>query len=166
MPHLRERAPQPGARPVQRRPDQQDPPGLRRWGRPLAFTVTGGNTNHCTQFTAVMQTIRVPRPGPTRPRVRPGHVIGGKGYSAKAIRTWLRRRDILHTVPERSDHSLQTGSDAAVKADARRPSTSGSASGATSSNGTSTASSSSARSPPATTRPPSPTKQPSPSYRC
>ncbi|MET8601535.1 IS5 family transposase [Streptomyces althioticus] len=72
-------------------------------GRPLAFTVTGGNTNDCTQFTAVMEAIRVPRPGPGRPRVRPDHVIGDKGYSSKAIRTWLRRRNIRHTIPERSD---------------------------------------------------------------
>ncbi|MFD8844396.1 IS5 family transposase [Streptomyces pseudogriseolus] len=72
-------------------------------GRPLAFTVTGGNTNDCTQFTAVMEAIRVPRPGPGRPRVRPDHVIGDKGYSSKAIRTWLRRRNIRHTIPDRSD---------------------------------------------------------------
>ncbi|MFI2143047.1 IS5 family transposase [Streptomyces althioticus] len=72
-------------------------------GRPLAFAVTGGNTNDCTQFTAVMEAIRVPRPGPGRPRVRPDHVIGDKGYSSKAIRTWLRRRNIRHTIPERSD---------------------------------------------------------------
>ncbi|MFE4632844.1 transposase [Streptomyces sp. NPDC056773] len=30
-------------------------------GRPLAFVVTGGNTNDCIQFTAVMEAIRVPR---------------------------------------------------------------------------------------------------------
>lgn len=72
-------------------------------GRPLAFTVTGGNANDCTQFTAVMQAIRVPRPGPGRPRVRPDHVIGDKGYSSKATRGWLRRRNIPHTIPERSD---------------------------------------------------------------
>ncbi|WP_420715179.1 transposase [Streptomyces sp. XY332] len=28
-------------------------------GRPLAFVLTGGNTNDCTQFTAVMDAIRV-----------------------------------------------------------------------------------------------------------
>ncbi|AQT75347.1 IS5 family transposase [Streptomyces sp. fd1-xmd] len=72
-------------------------------GRPLAFVLTGGNTNDCTQFTAVMDAIRVPRPGPGRPRTRPGHVIGDKGYSSKAIRTWLRRRGIGHTIPERAD---------------------------------------------------------------
>ncbi|MFE4869862.1 IS5 family transposase [Streptomyces sp. NPDC056682] len=72
-------------------------------GRPLAFTLTGGNTNDCTQFTAVMEAIRVPRIGPGRPRVRPAHVLGDKGYSSKAIRTWLRRHGISHTIPERAD---------------------------------------------------------------
>nr|WP_267885119.1 IS5 family transposase [Streptomyces rimosus] len=72
-------------------------------GRPLAFTVTGGNTNDCTQFTTVMEAIRVPRVGVGRPRVRPGHVLGDKGYSSRAIRAWLRRRGIGHTIPERAD---------------------------------------------------------------
>ncbi|MEU7736843.1 IS5 family transposase [Streptomyces griseus] len=44
-------------------------------GRPLGFVVTGGNTNDCTRFTAVME----------------------------AIRAWLRRRGIPHTIPERAD---------------------------------------------------------------
>ncbi|WP_432125274.1 IS5 family transposase, partial [Streptomyces sp. C10-9-1] len=72
-------------------------------GRPLAFVLTGGNTNDCTQFTTLMDAIRVPRTGPGRPRTRPGHVIGDKGYSSKAIRIWLRRRGIGHTIPERAD---------------------------------------------------------------
>ncbi|MEF9886879.1 IS5 family transposase [Streptomyces sp. P9-A4] len=72
-------------------------------GRPLGFVVTGGNTNDCTRFTAVMEAIRVPRIGPGRPRVRPDHVLGDKGYSSKAIRAWLRRRGIPHTIPERAD---------------------------------------------------------------
>lgn len=72
-------------------------------GRPLAFTLTGGNTNDCSQFTAVMEAIRVPRVGPGRPRGRPSHVLGDKGYSSRAIRTWLRRRGIGHIIPERAD---------------------------------------------------------------
>lgn len=36
--------------------------------------------------------IRVLRISPGRPRVRPAHALGDKGYSSKAIRTWLRRR--------------------------------------------------------------------------
>ncbi|EFL03090.1 transposase (IS4 family) [Streptomyces sp. SPB78] len=72
-------------------------------GRPLALTLTGGNTNDCTQFTAVMEAVRVPRVGPGRPRVRPSHVLGDKSYSSRAIRTWLRGRGIGHTIPERAD---------------------------------------------------------------
>ncbi|MFB8106761.1 IS5 family transposase [Streptomyces sp. NPDC056007] len=72
-------------------------------GRPLAFVLTGGNTNDCTQLTAVMETMRVPRIGPGRPRTRPVHVLGDKGYSSRAIRTWPRCRGIAHTIPERAD---------------------------------------------------------------
>ncbi|WP_456302169.1 IS5 family transposase [Streptomyces anulatus] len=66
---------------------------------------TGGNTNDYAQFTAVMETTRVPRLGPGRPRVRPDHVLGDKGYSSTAIRAWLRRRGIGHTIPERADQA-------------------------------------------------------------
>lgn len=45
----------------------------------------------------------MPRIGPGRPRVRPDHVLGDKGYSSKAIRAWLRCRGITHTIPERAD---------------------------------------------------------------
>ena len=65
--------------------------------------VTGGNTGDCTRFTTVVEAIRVPRLGPGRPRTRPDHVIGDQGYSSKAIRSWLRRRGIAHTIPERAD---------------------------------------------------------------
>ncbi|MFC9394193.1 transposase [Streptomyces sp. NPDC057027] len=44
-----------------------------------------------------------PRIGPGRPRIRPDHVLGDKGYSSNAIRAWLRRRGIPHTIPERVD---------------------------------------------------------------
>ncbi|KUJ33881.1 transposase [Streptomyces sp. NRRL F-5122] len=50
-----------------------------------------------------MEAIRVPRLGPGRPRTKPTHVIGDKGYSSKAIRTWLRARGIAHTIPGRAD---------------------------------------------------------------
>jgi len=50
-----------------------------------------------------MDTITVARCGPGRPRTRPDHVLGDKGYSTKAIRAYLRRRGIPHTIPERRD---------------------------------------------------------------
>lgn len=69
----------------------------------MAFVLSGGNVNDCTRFTEVMDAIWVPRLGPGRPRRRPDHVLADKGYSSRAIRTWLRERHISHTIPERAD---------------------------------------------------------------
>ncbi len=68
-------------------------------GRSLAFTPTGGNVNDCTRFEAVMDRIRIARPGPGRPRTRPDRVVADKGYSARKIRAYLRRRGIAATIP-------------------------------------------------------------------
>ena len=65
--------------------------------------LTGGNTNDRPQFATVLYAIRVPGVGPGRPRLRPAHVLGDKGYSSGAIRTGLRQRGIRHTIPERAD---------------------------------------------------------------
>ncbi|MFF4901754.1 transposase [Streptomyces sp. NPDC001068] len=63
----------------------------------------GGNTDDCTQFTAVMEAVRVPRTGSGRPRLRPDLLIADKRYSSKAIRAWLRRRGVAHTIAGRAD---------------------------------------------------------------
>ena len=65
--------------------------------------ITAGNVNDCTRFEQVMDAITVARRGPGRARTRPEHVIADKGYSSKAIRGYLRRRGIGHTIPERAD---------------------------------------------------------------
>lgn len=39
--------------------------------RPLSLVVTGGQRADCTQFGPVLEKIRVPRPGPGRPRSKP-----------------------------------------------------------------------------------------------
>jgi transposase len=72
-------------------------------GRPLSIVLTAGNVNDCTMFTQVMAGICIPRRGPGRPWTRPVRVLADKGYSSRAIRTYLRRRGIRATIPERSD---------------------------------------------------------------
>ncbi|MFB9519813.1 IS5 family transposase [Streptomyces cremeus] len=72
-------------------------------GRPLGFLLTGGNINDCTQLEQVLAQIKVARQGPGRPRTRPDHLLGDKGYSSWKIRNYLRRRGIPHTTPERAD---------------------------------------------------------------
>ena len=73
-------------------------------GLPLAIIVTPGQVHESTQLGAVLDAIRVPRPGGVgRPRKRPERVIADKGYSYGACRALLRRRSIPHTIPERAD---------------------------------------------------------------
>ena len=68
------------------------------------MVLTPGQRHDSTQLEPVLDAIRVPRPdGPGRPRKRPDHLIGDKGYSYDRCRTLLRRRGIPHTIPERRD---------------------------------------------------------------
>ncbi|WP_443033934.1 transposase [Streptomyces sp. AD681] len=60
-----------------------------------------------------MNRIWVPRPGGSRPRTRPVHVLADRAYSSREIREYLRRRQIRHTIPEKRDqarHRLRRGS--------------------------------------------------------
>jgi transposase len=72
-------------------------------GLPLTVHLTAGNVNDCTAFEDVMAGLRVPRPGPGRPRTRPDKVLADKAYSSKKIRAYLRRRRIIAVIPEKDD---------------------------------------------------------------
>jgi transposase len=73
-------------------------------GRPLSIVLTPGQRHDSPQLEPVLNAIRVPRPGGRgRPRKRPDHLIGDKGYSYPHCRRVLRRRGIPHTIPERDD---------------------------------------------------------------
>ncbi|MFE1691673.1 IS5 family transposase [Streptomyces albidoflavus] len=71
--------------------------------RPLSLVVTAGQRADCTQFEPVLEKIRVPRPGPGRPRKKPDSVAADKAYSNSPCRTYLRRRGIRHSIPEKTD---------------------------------------------------------------
>jgi transposase len=68
----------------------------------LSLLITAGQRADCTQFQAVLDKIRVPRPV-GRPRSKPDSVAADKAYSNGPIRRLLRRRGIRHTIPEKSD---------------------------------------------------------------
>ncbi len=73
-------------------------------GLPLSVVVTAGQRHDSTQLESVLDAIMVPRAtGVGRPRKGPDRVIADKGYSYTRCRTWLRRRRIPHTIPERHD---------------------------------------------------------------
>jgi transposase len=79
--------------------------GCEQGRKPLGIVITAGQRGHSPRFTTVLEQIRVPRPGPGRPRTRPDRVLADKAYSSKANRAYLRRRGIKATIPEKDDQA-------------------------------------------------------------
>ncbi len=82
-------------------------------GLPLVIAVTPGQANDSPALPRLLAELRVPRPGPGRPRTRPDSLRGDKAYSARAHRAHLRGRGIKAVIPEPSDqigHRLKKGS--------------------------------------------------------
>jgi hypothetical protein len=71
--------------------------------KPLSVLVTAGQRGDSPQFQAVLERIRVPRPGRGRPRTRPRRVLADKAYGSRGNRAYLRRRGIGCTIPEKAD---------------------------------------------------------------
>jgi transposase len=67
--------------------------------------VTAGQAGDSPQFEAVLDSIRVPRLGPGRPRTRPDRVLADKAYSSRSNRGYLRRRGIKATIAEPADQA-------------------------------------------------------------
>ncbi|MGW1291792.1 IS5 family transposase [Streptomyces sp. NPDC002533] len=70
-------------------------------GHVLAVTITGGQRGDAPQFNHLMARIHVARIGSGCPRTRPSQVIADRAYSSREIRSYLRRRQIPHTIPEK-----------------------------------------------------------------
>ena len=71
--------------------------------KPLSLLVTAGQRGDSPQFKAVLERISVPRRGRGRPRNRPDRVLADKAYGSRANRSYLRRRGIRCTIPEKTD---------------------------------------------------------------
>ena len=71
--------------------------------KPLSVLITAGQRGDSPQFQAVLEGIRVPRPGRGRPRTRPRRVLADKAYGSRANRAYLRRRGIRCTIPDKAD---------------------------------------------------------------
>lgn len=71
----------------------------------MSLVVTAGQRGDSPQFEAVLGRVRVPRPGPGRPRTRPRRVCGDKAYASRKNRAYLRRRGIRFTIPDKTDRA-------------------------------------------------------------
>ncbi len=73
--------------------------------KPMAIVVTAGHRGDSPQFETVLERVRVPRPGPGRPRTRPTRVRADKAYASRKNRAYLRRRGIRCTIPNKADQA-------------------------------------------------------------
>ncbi|WP_424706672.1 transposase [Kitasatospora acidiphila] len=75
--------------------------------KPLSLLITAGHRHDSPQFQPVLERIRVPCTGPGRPRTKPDKVRADKAYGSRANRSYLRRRRIECTIPEKAEPSPQ-----------------------------------------------------------
>lgn len=68
----------------------------------MAVKVTPGQRHESREVEAVMSRVRVPQ-ARGRPRRRPKHLAGDKGYSYPRVRRWLRSQKIAPVIPQRAD---------------------------------------------------------------
>jgi transposase len=82
-------------------------------GRPLVLICTPGQAGDSPTLPLLLGELRVPRPGPGRPRTTPTALLADKAYSARAHRGALRARGVTTVIPERADqigHRQRRGS--------------------------------------------------------
>jgi transposase len=73
--------------------------------KPMSIVITAGQRGDSPQFEVVLGHIRVPRLGTGRPRTRPRRVRTDKAYASRKNRTYLRRRGIRCTIPDKADQA-------------------------------------------------------------
>ena len=79
-------------------------------GVPLAVTLTGGNRNDVTQLIPLLDTVPPVRGRVGRPRQRPDHVIGDRGYDHDKYRRLVWQRGIKPVIAWRgTDHGSGLG---------------------------------------------------------
>jgi transposase len=71
--------------------------------RPIARLTSPGQHADSPRFIPLMKSIRIPRRGLGRPRVRPARAMADKAYSSRANRAYLRRRGIKAVIPVKKD---------------------------------------------------------------
>ena len=67
----------------------------------MTLVLTPGQRHETTAFESLMERGAVKRAGRGRPKLRPGRIVGDKGYSSGRIRQYCRRRGIRITIARR-----------------------------------------------------------------
>jgi transposase len=71
----------------------------------MTLILTPGQRNEATVFERLLEQGAVRRRGRGRPRLRPGRIVGDKGYTGRVRRAYCRRRGIRCTIARlRTEH--------------------------------------------------------------
>jgi transposase len=81
------------------------------YGKPVTFTLTGGQVHDSRQVSALINRGAIRRIGRGRPRLRPAKLAGDKAYSSRSIRLALRKRGITPVIPTKANERRQPGFD-------------------------------------------------------
>ncbi|WP_442816646.1 IS5 family transposase [Streptomyces sp. NBC_01304] len=71
--------------------------------RPLVWQTSPGQRGDNPMLVPVLESLRIRRSGPGRPRIRPDRLRGDKAYSSRDTRAYLRRRHIKATIAQPRD---------------------------------------------------------------
>jgi transposase len=77
-------------------------------GIPLAVQLASASPHEVTLIESTLQQIRIPRPGPGRPRTRPRRLIYDKAADSDPLRKRLAQRGIDLVSPNRSNKKVKT----------------------------------------------------------
>jgi len=80
----------------------------------MTIALTPGQRHEVTAFETLMQQGAVKRPGRGRPRLRPGRIVGDKGYNSGKIRQFAHRHGICTTIPHKCNERRSGPFDKAI----------------------------------------------------
>lgn len=80
-------------------------------GTPLGAYLDSASPSEVKLLEKTLETVKVKRSGPGRPRTRPDRLIADRGYDSNKIRKALKKRHIEPIIPARCNNKVATDQD-------------------------------------------------------
>jgi len=80
-------------------------------GTPLGAYLDSASPSEVKLLEKTLETVKVRRSGPGRPRTRPERLIADRGYDSNRVRESLQQRRIEPIIPARSNNKVATHQD-------------------------------------------------------
>jgi transposase len=80
-------------------------------GTPLGAYLDSASPSEVKLLEKTLETVKVKRAGPGRPRTRPERLIADRGYDSNKVRKSLKKRHIEPIIPARCNNKVATDQD-------------------------------------------------------